>query len=241
MSEIIRTKHLVETKGLDAETGIYSIRITSKVLDRSKDRVYPEGLQMANFLKNPVGMWLHDYMGHTPAAGIPITKTHRMVLDEDGWDAQFEFLKGDLFVDRIKNAWDQGFLRTASIGFQPIEWEKNAEGGIDWMTGELLEWSLVPIPDNPDALRRMVKSLIGEELMEMQNKGVIPYKQTPLAPEGEGWDAAAEVREAAVDDLKIMCTWVGEEPENKASYKLPHHKAGGGMFASGGAWPPLGA
>ena len=228
MSEVIRTKHLVEMKGFEPESERYSIRITSKVLDRSNDRVHPEGLSMAHFMKNPVGMWLHDYMGHTPAAGIPITKTHKLVFDGDGWDAEFEFLKGDPFVDRVKNAWVQGFIRTASIGFQPKEWEKNAEGGTEWLKGELLEWSLVPIPDNPDALRRIVKNLIGEELMETQDKGVISYKQTPLAPEGEGWDAAVEVREATVDDLKIMCTWVGEEPENKTSYKLPHHKAGGG-------------
>jgi len=36
-------------------------------------------------------------------------------------------------------------------------------------------------------------------------KGVIPYKQYPKAPEDQEWDAPAEVREAEIEDLKIMC------------------------------------
>lgn len=56
---------------------------------------------------------------------------------------------------------------------------------------------------------------------------VIGYKKTPLAPEGDTWDAATEVKIADVNDLKIMCAWVGTDPALKGSYKLPHHKAGG--------------
>lgn len=59
-------------------------------------------------------------------------------------------------------------------------------------------------------------------------KGAIRYKKTPLASEGIDWDAAREVALADVDDLKIMCAWVGDSPENKGNYKLPHHKASGG-------------
>lgn len=59
-------------------------------------------------------------------------------------------------------------------------------------------------------------------------KGVIPYKETPLADEGEEWDGPAEVAAAEVEDLKIMCTWFdSENPDVKQSYKLPHHKAAG--------------
>lgn len=68
--------------------------------------------------------------------------------------------------------------------------------------------------------------VIGE--MEMPElKGAIPYKKTPLADEGAEWDAGKEVKQAEVDDLKIMCAWVGEDPDLKTSYKLPHHRASG--------------
>ena len=59
-------------------------------------------------------------------------------------------------------------------------------------------------------------------------RGVIPYKKYPLAPEGQAWDASAQVRRAEVDDLKKMCTWFdSENPDIKGSYKLPHHTADG--------------
>ncbi len=63
---------------------------------------------------------------------------------------------------------------------------------------------------------------------EDEHKGVIAYKETPLAPEDEGWDGPAEVAAAEVEDLKVMCTWFdSENPDVKQSYKLPHHKAAG--------------
>ncbi|MCK4575761.1 hypothetical protein KAU34_05100, partial [candidate division WOR-3 bacterium] len=42
------------------------------------------------------------------------------------------------------------------------------------------------------------------------------------------WDAGAEVKQAEVKDLKIMCTWYDtEHADLKTAYKLPHHKASG--------------
>lgn len=61
----------------------------------------------------------------------------------------------------------------------------------------------------------------------LEVKTAIPYHRTPLADEGAEWDAAAEVQEAEVEDLKIMCAVIVGDPENKTSYKLPHHRASG--------------
>jgi len=66
------------------------------------------------------------------------------------------------------------------------------------------------------------------ELEENEIKGVIPFKETPKAPEDEKWDGPREVREAEISDLKVMCAWFdSENPDIKSSYKLPHHKAKG--------------
>jgi len=64
-------------------------------------------------------------------------------------------------------------------------------------------------------------------IVQDELKGAIPYKKTPLADEGAEWDAAKEVATAEVSDLKVMCAWVGDDPELKTNYKLPHHKASG--------------
>jgi len=76
---------------------------------------------------------------------------------------------------------------------------------------------------------------------DIEWKGAIPYRKTPLADPDAEWDAAKEVRQADVEDLKIMCAWVGDDPDLKTSYKLPHHRASGrhecvwrGVAAAGG-------
>lgn len=71
-----------------------------------------------------------------------------------------------------------------------------------------------------------------KEAAETETKGAIPYKDLGKAPEDEAWDGAAEVADASVEDLKMMCAWV--DPENvdvKQGYKLPHHHANGGHVA----------
>ncbi len=73
----------------------------------------------------------------------------------------------------------------------------------------------------------------GEE--DILKKGVIPFKETPKAPEGEAWDAGAEVKKASgnATRLKTMHTWVDSggadnfDADERQWYKLPHHKGTG--------------
>jgi len=66
------------------------------------------------------------------------------------------------------------------------------------------------------------------EDVELEEKGVIPYKDLGKLPEDAPWNGPAEIREAEVSDLKLMCAWYdSEKPDIKSSYKLPHHKAKG--------------
>jgi len=74
----------------------------------------------------------------------------------------------------------------------------------------------------------------GKEEEDILEKGVIPFKETPKAPEGEGWDAGAEVKKASgnATRLKTMHTWVDSGADNfdadeRQWYKLPHHKGDG--------------
>jgi|GEM_PF-4956545 len=82
---------------------------------------------------------------------------------------------------------------------------------------------------------------------DSEEKGVITYGAahpdgTPKAPKDEAWDGPAEVAAAEVSDLKVMCTWVdSEEPDNKGSYKLPHHKASGHAVVWRGVTAAMGA
>jgi HK97 family phage prohead protease len=119
--------------------------------DRMGDVIRPEGARVANFLKNPVLMFGHNY------AALPVGTVQAIeVMPGSGLKMQFRWLEGDEVADRVRNAWDQGVLRAASIGFQPLHAVPNRSGvGLTFTEWELLEVSLVPVPANPEAVRTL--------------------------------------------------------------------------------------
>ena len=45
------------------------------------------------------------------------------------------------------------------------------------------------------------------EDIELEEKGVIPFKATTKASEDTPWDGPKETAKADVKDLKVMCAW----------------------------------
>ena len=131
----------------------YSVTIFANELSRDGVTVELDGMDFSNYEKNPVVLYAHDYMGRTESGGLPIGRTLRLARTADGHiRADFEFLSGDAFAERVRNAWERGFLRGASIGWRPVEARR--EGRMKRaLRSELLEWSIVAVPADPDALR----------------------------------------------------------------------------------------
>ncbi len=143
-------------------TGIFTI--STKGQDRSRDVVEVSGAQVENYLKNPVVLWAHEH--HSP----PIGKTLELDTSGDTIQALAKFALGvNPRADMVFSLYEGGFLSAASIGFIPEKWtrmlEEDDEGGKVWKGGihhqvwELLEWSAVPVPDNPEALAHSAKQL----------------------------------------------------------------------------------
>jgi len=162
------------------------ITISTAGCDRDHDRVMPHGAVLDNYLKNPVVMWGHSYYQPSDVIG----RTVNLETTDGGIMADFELRPAANDQDPqniVRLLWEGGWVRTASIGFRPIEMQPNEFGGNDITAWELLEWSLVPIPANADALRLAAKALDGE--------------QKDAAPDGET-PAAAVVEAAPVEDGK---------------------------------------
>ena len=146
----------------------YSATIFANELSRDGVSVDIDGMDFSNYEKNPVVLFAHDYSGRTESSGLPIGRTLRLERAADGRiRAEFEFLSGDPFADRVRNAWKRGFLRGASIGWRAIEARPNERGrGLRIVKSELIEWSIVAVPADPDALRgaytRVMKALIDD-------------------------------------------------------------------------------
>ena len=150
------------------EDGLYRVTIAANERIRQPPELDFGGLSTESYARNPVVMWAHDVVGRSPSGGLPIGRTSKLTKGSDGkMVADFEFLGDDAFAQRVKNAWDRGFLQAASISWMPIEGEP-VEGG-RWRDtrSELLEWSIVAVPADPDALReshsRMLTHILGPE------------------------------------------------------------------------------
>ena len=123
--------------------------ISTPTVDRDGDRVMPQGVDLTNFERNSPLLWAHNYKD------IPIGTVTSVDVREDGIRAWWRWLENDSWADRVKNAWRQGVVRAASIGFSPKRSVPNDFGGHDILSWDLLEASLVPIGANPEAVRTL--------------------------------------------------------------------------------------
>lgn len=135
------------------------ILISTGSLDRDKDRVRPSGALVDSYMKNPVVQWGHNYRDPWATVG----KTTSLEITKNGIVADFELRPPANDQDPqhiVRLLWNGGWIKTASIGFQPQGFDENEDGGRDFNSWELLEWSLVPIPANQEALRLAVKGIV---------------------------------------------------------------------------------
>jgi hypothetical protein len=65
--------------------------------------------------------------------------------------AQFATRDQYPFADTVFQLIRGGFLRATSVGFLPTKWKYRSDG-VDFEEQELLEFSVVPVPANPEAL-----------------------------------------------------------------------------------------
>ncbi|MBP3762936.1 MAG: HK97 family phage prohead protease [Bacteroidales bacterium] len=116
-------------------------------------RVLAGGLDRAQFLKNPVMLYSHDY-------GLMPIGTWEDVREEDGRlvaDAKFD--EGDAFAIEVQRKVDAGVLRCCSIGFNVIEVDEGEALKLPGQTGptvtkaELLECSICTFGANRNAMR----------------------------------------------------------------------------------------
>lgn len=140
--------------------------ISTPTVDRYGDIMEPDGMDNKAFRKNAVVPWGHS-MERLPIGRsieeriIPGKHVEAdMIFDTDN--------DPDGFAEAIKGKVDKGHLSATSVRFNPRDYEaiveevELANGGVEeWWTGgfhvkewELLEWSIVSVPANPETVRK---------------------------------------------------------------------------------------
>jgi HK97 family phage prohead protease len=155
--------------------------ISDGSVDRDFDRVNPKGWDLKAYRKNPVVLWAHD------SRQLPIARSLSVKLEEDQLVARAEFTPFELnpLGDMVFQLLSQKFLRTASVGFRPTavnpaeEEERRQRWGMNFEKQELLEWSVVPIPANAQALLRAHDAGINTRPLKAWAEQVLDMR-TPL-------------------------------------------------------------
>ena len=147
--------------------------------------------------------------GKTESAGLPIGRTNRMTNTDGKIEVDFEFLADDPFADRVRNAWDKGFLQAASVSWLPLESEESEDGHQRDIRSDLLEWSIVSVPSDPDAVRqahsRMMETMLTEAVSDAdvwagyrqeEEEAEEPAAEEKPVPCWEAGDPGCSIRQA---------------------------------------------
>jgi len=120
--------------------------VSTDDIDRHGEIVNIDGIDLKNYQNNPVVMWAHDYS--LPPIGKTTSLTKEKIGKKTVLKAVMEFATGISDLAReVYNLYKEGFMSAFSIGFIPLDMEGNI-----YTESELLEYSAVPIPANPNAL-----------------------------------------------------------------------------------------
>ncbi len=222
MTDMLRKLYQTTVKALDELT--FEATITTGAVDRDGQIVRPEGLDIANYMKNPVVMYGHDY------SMLPVAKALAVHADGEALVAKFQFPPEGTydFADTVRRMWAGGFLNATSIGFIPLH-AINADGdeagdmlgrsgGITIDEGELLEFSIVPVPSNQEALRRALKAV---------DVGLKPYPSEHACRLREPGDFESDSFRRMERDHEgkpysaIMGKLTGEDTMTEQAYRYP--------------------
>jgi phage head maturation protease len=152
--------------------------INSATVDRHGTIIDPDGIDLTNYMRNPVFLINHDY-DLLAGNGANIRKQDGKLIAEvadESWDRK------DPTIERWFQKVKDGILRMTSIGFM-YDWadveeqERIMDDGTKRTVpvvkkSELLEFSFVTVGSNPDALvlSRMARDEAGEYVKELNAK-----------------------------------------------------------------------
>jgi hypothetical protein len=215
----------IDIREINEKTRTIWHRISKEVKDRMGDIVRIDGIDTKNFRKKPTVLYGHNYAGLDPipviGSNIGFRKEGKSYYAGTRFlNPEEEKLSGKL-ADLVNDAWVLSRMKLIgwSIGFIPketvplkekvAETEEEVTTGLDFKKSELLEYSLVLIPANQEAINDAVKK-------GLVTKGVIPEVQPePQLVDDLTADLADEDDdEAATGEASAPCLECREKVED---------------------------
>lgn len=177
------TQHrMVQVRNVDTspENRTYEFIISSESPDSYGTVFTAAGWDMTRYASNPVVCWNHRSHSDDPDDVIGTSEVFR---DGDQWIGRVTLETGNEKADKLKRKIDNGTIRGASVGALVHEGEwGDKERGQDpdtlyFTRQELIEWSIVSAPSNPDAVKRNREN-IDTAFAKAQSQPQQPQEQT---------------------------------------------------------------
>jgi len=142
----------------DDEERTITFRISDETLDRYKEVMNVKGCQVENFRANPVVLWAHNRMQELPA----IANARWIKFEKNAIISQAEFAPMD-FAMSIYMLYKKKFMHGVSVGYIVLAYtdtydDDDTPANRIIEKWDLLEYSAVPVPANPNALVTAYKS-----------------------------------------------------------------------------------
>lgn len=131
--------------------------ISTSGLNCYGSRVLTSGIDLTQYQKNPVLLWMHRRSFN--GKDMPIGRMENLRIDGDRLIGTPVFDENDEFAKQIAGKWENGFLRMASAGIEIVETSDAPEHLLQGQTRatitrcKLEEVSIVDIGGNDDALQ----------------------------------------------------------------------------------------
>ncbi len=167
--------------------------ISTEAVNSYGSRVLTDGIDLSQYERNPVLLWMHR-RSWEPGA-MPIGKVENLRVEDGKLIGTPVFDQNDDFAKRIESKWENGYLRMASAGLEPIETTPDPALVLPGQTREtvtrskLVEVSIVDIGGNDEALQlygqegKLLKLAAGEDSPDcrcsMREKKPTPNRSTP--------------------------------------------------------------
>lgn len=147
--------------------------VSTEAVNSYGSRVLTEGIDLSQYEKNPVLLWMHR-RSWEPGA-MPIGRVENLRAEGGKLIGTPVFDRNDEFAKQIESKWENGFLRMASAGLEPIETSADPALVLPGQTREtvtrskLVEVSIVDIGANDEALQlygqegKVLKLAAGED------------------------------------------------------------------------------
>ena len=188
-------------------------------VDRSGDIIKLDGWDLKAYKKNPVVLFAHRHHD------VPVARTKRVWIDKTTkqllFDIEFPEPEVSSVGDSLYKLYKSGFMKATSVGFMPdyekIEYpERKKSKGPSRIFNqqELLELSLVSVPDNPRALftgksmedaieKDIIDKLELQELLDYCPEGVCKKEKVEEEKKNTEKDKVVEL-ETEISILKLQ-------------------------------------